>query len=647
MDDRFSKLKRFFYLIFSIYLFNISTTIHAAEKTLLQKYTQELIQLHTLINNGKKLSYQELTVATKTAQLRRDLLIKEMANQESKQFLLPQNIINQFPQQMQAYLEQEVNDIEGILELRAAIKLNANNTESIEYLLADKNEKWSYLHFYHNARPEAKGGDQIKVRKAYKINSASGITHLFLAVEDFIIIKAAPTAIPSAFGPQRTIVFLINFQDKPTVKPWTLDQVKTVVFTTVNNMFNEFSYKQTTVVGDAIGWYTIALNSNLDCDTMTNSIPTLAQAAATQAGVDLSSYKRRIYMYPNNPNCSWAGLGNIGPTSKAYTNAWLNGYNYPFVTGHEMGHNLGLYHARFLKCPNSPNEGNCTTIEYGDGTDTMGQGSSTHFNAFQKERLGWLNYQVSPPLREVTATGTYTIDPMETDNKNVKALKIVKANLANGSKDYYYLELRQNIGFDAPLANCRNCDYTKGIVIHQANSSNPDTSYLLDMTPSDNNPNLVALLPGKSFTDANAPNGGVTIAVNAVSTTGASVTVTLGGTPPTCVRAAPTISINPNTTQWISAGTSANYTISVKNNDSAQCAGSTYALTSDVPSAMLKATLNPKVLILAPGQTTSTTLTLLTSIAATPLIYTHNVKLRNTSIPNSATTTVTALLGVR
>src|SRR6266581_1969402 len=57
------------------------------------------------------------------------------------------------------------------------------------------------------------------------------------------------------------IVILVNFQDKPTEQPWTLDEVRSFVFGTVSNFYLENSYRQTWLSGDAVGYYTIPLDS--------------------------------------------------------------------------------------------------------------------------------------------------------------------------------------------------------------------------------------------------------------------------------------------------------------------------------------------------------------------------------------------------
>ena len=71
----------------------------------------------------------------------------------------------------------------------------------------------------------------------------------------------------------------------------------------------------------------------------------------------------------------------------------------------------------------------CTVVEYGDTIDTIDTMGATaaHFNAFQKERLGWLNYGASPPITTVSASGTDMLDPFEARTINLNALKILQS----------------------------------------------------------------------------------------------------------------------------------------------------------------------------------------------------------------------------
>src|SRR5678815_714492 len=110
-----------------------------------------------------------------------------------------------------------------------------------------------------------------------------------------------------------------------------------------------------------------------------------------------------------------------------------------------MGHNYGLLHAASLRCATSIG-GACSSSEYGDPFDAMGNQRAMHYNAMQKAKLAWI-----PPMSVKTHTGgsaTYTLSPLETGGATTYAVKIPTA----ASNRTYWLEFRQPIGFDSPLA---------------------------------------------------------------------------------------------------------------------------------------------------------------------------------------------------
>jgi hypothetical protein len=76
-----------------------------------------------------------------------------------------------------------------------------------------------------------------------------------------------------------------------------------------------------------------------------------------------------VYGFPQSNGCGWAGLGTVGGNPSA---AWTNGTFNLLVVGHEMGHNFGLYHAHSLICPGVTLGTNCSTGEYGDPFEIMG-----------------------------------------------------------------------------------------------------------------------------------------------------------------------------------------------------------------------------------------------------------------------------------
>src|SRR5262249_58120038 len=122
-------------------------------------------------------------------------------------------------------------------------------------------------------------------------------------------------------------------------------------------------------------------------------------------------------------------------------------------------------HPQALGCGTVRCGGSCSSIEYGDSFDTMGPTTASHFNAVQKDLLGWLDYGVSPPITQVTASGTYTIDPLETPGTNPKAIKVQSA-----LGDWVYVEDRRPSGFDTRGVS-RNPNGADGVARHRTSAA--------------------------------------------------------------------------------------------------------------------------------------------------------------------------------
>src|SRR5438093_514521 len=199
--------------------------------------------------------------------------------------------------------------------------------------------------------------------------------------------------------------------------------------------------------------------------------------------------------------------------------------------GHELGHVLGLYHSHALECGATTLGTDCSVWEYGDVLDILGNTSAGHFNAFQKEQLGWLGNAIAT----VGANAVYTLDPYEAPlGVNPKALKLPKSvDPLTGRTTWYYVEARQAIGFDSFLSTNSNLingsNVLNGVVIHTGSDGDINSSNLLDMTPASStwsqyDWNDPALVVGQTFFD---PGAGVTITLTSAGSTGAAVSVSL------------------------------------------------------------------------------------------------------------------------
>ncbi|MDA7086946.1 Ig-like domain-containing protein [Pseudomonas sp. SA3-5] len=408
--------------------------------------------------------------------------------------------------------------------------------------------------------------------------------------------------LPNATGAQRTLAILVNFQDKPSDKPWTTSQANSLVFGDVSNFFKENSSQQTWLSGDVAGWYTIPVNSTV-CDGF--AIEQNAKAAAQSAGYNLGNYERFLFIFPQNSACGYSGMGQVGATPSS---AWIHNNLNLRTVGHEMGHNLGLYHAHALDCGDTTLGSSCTSQEYGDTLDIMGySGTVGHFNGFSKERLGWL---ASSNIINVSSAGNFTLKPSSAQTTGGKLLKIANGVDSSGAPRYYYVEYRQPQGFDAKITDRGVVDANNvfnGVAVHQASPSNGNSSQLLDMTAGSNFVDMkdAALTGGRSFSDS-----GMTLTTQSTDASQALVTVDFGGgggSTPTCTRSAPSVSVSPGQSTWLAAGGSFSYTVSVTNKDSSACSSSSFSLSPSKPSGW-STSLGSTSLSLAPGASASTTL---------------------------------------
>ncbi|MFH4470266.1 Ig-like domain-containing protein [Vibrio parahaemolyticus] len=407
-------------------------------------------------------------------------------------------------------------------------------------------------------------------------------------------------ALSNTFGEQRTLVLLVNFQDNPQ-QPWTIDEVQDMVFGKVNDFYKENSFGQTWLSGDVHGYYTLPINSSCDYKGFESYIT----AAAEADGIDTSSYSRKVYIYPKVENCGWSGMGTVGGNP---SRAWINGAFRLNTIGHELGHNFGLHHAQALECGTNTVGGTCYNYSYGDTLDIMGT-SNGHFNAFNKEQLGW----IKPSEQEVvtvTNSGTYSLEPYETAPAGAaKGLRIKRGtDAASGQPLWYYIEYRQPIGFDSFLEG--QTTITDGVVFHAVTGDDLSSVQLLDMTPNSVNSDLIdaALIAGNTYEDTEA---GITITTEWADSTGASVHVSFAE--PMCVPSMPSVAVVSNQVSGVESGSTVGYSVTVTNNDGDGCATSNFAIEANAPSGWVT---TPSQLNLAPGTSDTVTVDVISDQAA-------------------------------
>ena len=126
---------------------------------------------------------------------------------------------------------------------------------------------------------------------------------------------------------------------------------------------------------------------------------------------------------------------------------FLNGSTTPGLMEHELGHNLGLWHAGRFACGAAPFSAKCLNV-YGDPTDVMGDPYSNHgYSAEHKYALGWIP---DAEVRTVTS-GTQTIPLTASEDPLVAgSIELIHVRATDGT--LYAIDRRASVGYDAGLS---------------------------------------------------------------------------------------------------------------------------------------------------------------------------------------------------
>lgn len=233
-------------------------------------------------------------------------------------------------------------------------------------------------------------------------------------------------------GKLKAMVIRIGFSDAPyTVDTATINKTNAAINTLYHSMSrNTFEWDWSTY-GQILNAPGTRADYGANFSSLQSWIVTQLTAANLKRGTDYDVY---VASFPQI-NVSWSGLSNLRDAD------WINGTYSAGVTGHELGHSLGLPHAHSIEAgpdmfgtPGTTTE----TNEYGNPFDIMGRGGATgHFNVLYKWRIGW---EDSNEVKEIKASGTYRIYAQ--DNA-VHKNRLIGVRVPSGNANYgYWFEYR-------------------------------------------------------------------------------------------------------------------------------------------------------------------------------------------------------------
>lgn len=316
--------------------------------------------------------------------------------------------------------------------------------------------------------------------------------------------------IVSATGVARKAAAILFKFNSSTPDPYTQSRIKNILFNnsdSVANYFVENSYGQISgMTGEVYpqqgNWYVINGDTS-KCDKL--NWANLAKQRAIADGMNYSQYQHVMYMFPRTSICSWNGFAYYGSEL-----SFMNGLDNSRIIAHEFGHNLGNNHAARLDCGSTTFKNllsDCSFVEYGDITDTMGWAIYAEFNTPHKLQVGWIPYE---KVQTITSPqGVYTVyasetPPSSTPVGSYQALKIVRINESNADYKNLYISYRQRQGlWDNKLPSAT----VQGISLHLwRDNSSRKKPHLLDTTPGSQSSHQdfydASLTDGKSVYDA-------------------------------------------------------------------------------------------------------------------------------------------------
>ena len=354
--------------------------------------------------------------------------------------------------------------------------------------------------------------------------------------------ESGPQIVP-ILGVVRVLVVAVAFPDvKPTL---SITQLRKEWFGTVPTYYHEISYGKLTIQGDIYGWYTLPhpeLHYGKDCKSIDDSncsgvnqswLIANDTVALASKDVNFANYDYYVFIHSGTgeetsgvKNDVWSVtyLGaSIQAGSKILTKfsivseleAQPNVPNGMWCV--EFAHNLAI--PDLYNSTNGPNHGKSILGPW----DLMDKGSwngdppgslPAHMSAWEKIELGFMSGSTLATAQP--GSSTFTIDPTEVPSNNVHIVKVPASDAVNPSQ-YYLVEVREQIGFDAALPG-------QGVLITYVDENQPVGKVrLINSDPGTPDLTDAAWRTGETFTDS---AHGLSIQVTGQTGSSYQVTVT-------------------------------------------------------------------------------------------------------------------------
>jgi len=363
-------------------------------------------------------------------------------------------------------------------------------------------------------------------------------------IDSFASISPVPQITP-VVGTIRVLILAVSFQDvNPSL---SIAELKQQWFGTVPSYYHEASFGKLTIEGDMYGWYKLphpesyygrdcrAIN-DANCSGINQSWRIANDTVPlVEKDVNFSDYDYYVFLHAGagqetslNTNDIWSityfdqslrtptktlTRFNVVPELEAQPNV-PNG-----VWCVEFAHNLGvpdLYDTTDGPNNGKPILGPWELMDKGSWNGDPPGSLPAHMTAWAKIRLGWINGSML--VTASPGTMTVLVAPTEVASNQVHAIEIPIGENEDSSQ-YYLVEVRRQIGFDAALP-------AEGVLITEVNESRTvGIVRVINGDPGEADLSNAVWQVGQTFTD-NVHN--VTVTVRSESGSSYEVTVSVG-----------------------------------------------------------------------------------------------------------------------
>lgn len=273
-------------------------------------------------------------------------------------------------------------------------------------------------------------------------------------IAEIIQLISGPALRTETTGIQKILVIMTHPNDiTPKIEPST---IKARLMHQVSEFYKKNSYNQ--LILDPIvpeKWYTLPHQASFYGDFYSTYLKIYLDTLPLilQSGIQPKEFTKLVIVTVTQNNDTKGGVGTIGKApiirdsrlvpeelqfnlsygfvfipydydieKEDYKTIDGNLNLFDFIFAHELGHNLGAYHAKSIICENfilttslitrdKPPE--CKNEEYGNFFDVMGGGAKgqetqgLHFNAYLKYKFGWLDGNSSGKLLKINPQNPY------------------------------------------------------------------------------------------------------------------------------------------------------------------------------------------------------------------------------------------------